>query len=175
MTCMTGNPSLIIQNTSVPDHKFITLKNVLSVLFAFNVWPSLNKESPNMSVKNYKKLYLRSKKSDVTLVIGDYELPAHRFILSERSEYFKTMFSSNFIEARSDKITLKETDLKTFESVLKYIYTGKFNQLHDAQKNRIHSDELFEILVCARFYMVDNLALEVISHIKKVRTAQNCK
>uniref|UniRef100_A0A7E4VD13 BTB domain-containing protein n=1 Tax=Panagrellus redivivus TaxID=6233 RepID=A0A7E4VD13_PANRE len=98
-----------------------------------------------MAVDKNTSLLLSNEKSDVTLVIDDQELPAHRSILSERSEYFKTMFSSSFIEAKSDKITLNETNLEAFNSVLEYIYT---------------------VLVCARFYMVDDLSSEMISCIK---------
>uniref|UniRef100_A0A7E4W2T1 BTB domain-containing protein n=1 Tax=Panagrellus redivivus TaxID=6233 RepID=A0A7E4W2T1_PANRE len=124
-----------------------------------------------MSVKNYRKLYLNTKKSDVTLVIDDRELPAHRFILSERSEYFKTMFSSSFIETNSDKITLQETNLKAFKSVLKYIYTGTIEHLYNV---KIYSDEFFEVLARAQYYMVTKLLLDTISCIKRNAHVDAC-
>uniref|UniRef100_A0A7E4VLK6 BTB domain-containing protein n=1 Tax=Panagrellus redivivus TaxID=6233 RepID=A0A7E4VLK6_PANRE len=103
-------------------------------------------------------LYLNKDLSDVTLVIDGTELPAHRSILSERSEYFKAMLSSSFIESNSNKITLKETNLNAFKAVLKYIYTGS---IYDSENKDLFTlDETLEVLACARYCMMDDLAKE---------------
>uniref|UniRef100_A0A7E4VS35 BTB domain-containing protein n=1 Tax=Panagrellus redivivus TaxID=6233 RepID=A0A7E4VS35_PANRE len=93
---------------------------------------------------------------DVILVIEDTEIPAHRSILSSRSEYFNAMFSNNFIEANSDKIILKETNLKPFKRVLEYFYTGDVNTLHNVcSKSTTSLKDLFEIYSCAQYYVAD--------------------
>uniref|UniRef100_A0A7E4W8T9 BTB domain-containing protein n=1 Tax=Panagrellus redivivus TaxID=6233 RepID=A0A7E4W8T9_PANRE len=99
---------------------------------------------------------------DVTLIINETEIPAHRSILSDQSEYFKAMFSNSFIEATSKKVVLKEINLKAFCVVYKYIYIKhSFAQLNeylstDALKYETLSfEELFEILACAHYLLVD--------------------
>uniref|UniRef100_A0A7E5A1H1 BTB domain-containing protein n=1 Tax=Panagrellus redivivus TaxID=6233 RepID=A0A7E5A1H1_PANRE len=110
----------------------------------------------------YNNLLLKMKDSDVTFVIDDTEVPALRAILSKHSEYFNAMFSNNFIESRSDKVILKETNLKAFKQVLAYIYT---NEMQHEYKNTIPLDEIFEVFACAQFYMI-SLTLEDISYLE---------
>uniref|UniRef100_A0A7E4W965 BTB domain-containing protein n=1 Tax=Panagrellus redivivus TaxID=6233 RepID=A0A7E4W965_PANRE len=118
-----------------------------------------------MCDQNYgDNLYSSPTDSDVMLVVEDDEFPAHRSILSKRSEYFKAMFSSSFIEANSDKIVLKDTNLNAFKRVLKYIYTNNVECLCD---DSISIYEAFELLLCSRFYMVDSAASAIIRYIEK--------
>uniref|UniRef100_A0A7E4W9J8 BTB domain-containing protein n=1 Tax=Panagrellus redivivus TaxID=6233 RepID=A0A7E4W9J8_PANRE len=109
----------------------------------------------------YNNLLLNMKNSDVTFVVEDTEVPAHRAILSKQSEYFRAMFSNNFIEGRSDKVILKETNLKAFKRVLAYIYTDAMEYKY---KNTLPLEEVFEVFACARFYMIP-LTLERISYL----------
>uniref|UniRef100_A0A7E4ZQQ7 BTB domain-containing protein n=1 Tax=Panagrellus redivivus TaxID=6233 RepID=A0A7E4ZQQ7_PANRE len=105
---------------------------------------------------------LSSKASpNVTLIVDGNKIPAHRSILSE-NEYFKTMFSSAFKEAKSNEVVLKETNVEAFRIVLKYIYADSPKYIDFP----FTSKELFEILTCARLYMVDKLVAKTISLIK---------
>uniref|UniRef100_A0A7E4W8D5 BTB domain-containing protein n=1 Tax=Panagrellus redivivus TaxID=6233 RepID=A0A7E4W8D5_PANRE len=126
-----------------------------------------------MAADQYDHLFLCDKDSDVTLVIGDYEIPAHRFILSKRSEYFKAMFSSIFRDAGSEKIVLYETNLNAFKRVLDYIYTGKtfaqYNRWYSTRcedTTSISFEQMFEILTCAQYYMVDEFIKCIVSILK---------
>uniref|UniRef100_A0A7E4UV44 BTB domain-containing protein n=1 Tax=Panagrellus redivivus TaxID=6233 RepID=A0A7E4UV44_PANRE len=111
---------------------------------------------------------------DVILIVEETEIPAHRSVLSEKCEFFRTMFSSSFFEAKSDKIRLKETCLDAFKVILKFIYTGQLPTLyHECQDcslqhaaRTITSQQLFEILLCAQFYMMDDLVNDTISKLK---------
>uniref|UniRef100_A0A7E4V302 BTB domain-containing protein n=1 Tax=Panagrellus redivivus TaxID=6233 RepID=A0A7E4V302_PANRE len=60
------------------------------------------------------------------------------------------MFSSNFIGYHYNKITLKDTDLTAFKSVLNYIYTGNWSIL-----NKIKFGQLHGIDECDHYYKVD--------------------
>uniref|UniRef100_A0A7E4W8Y9 BTB domain-containing protein n=1 Tax=Panagrellus redivivus TaxID=6233 RepID=A0A7E4W8Y9_PANRE len=116
-----------------------------------------------MPVDRYDDLHLRTENSDVTLIVEGTEIPAHRAILSDRSEYFEAMFSSKFMEANLDKVELKETNLKTFQRVLKYIYTGCMDYLYTGD---IPLEEMFEVIKSAQYYLVADMVLRTIVYIK---------
>uniref|UniRef100_A0A7E4ZT48 BTB domain-containing protein n=1 Tax=Panagrellus redivivus TaxID=6233 RepID=A0A7E4ZT48_PANRE len=103
--------------------------------------------------------------SDVILIVENTKIPAHKSKLIEHSEYFKAMFSSYFIEAAQDEITLEDTNLKAFKRVLEYIHTGRMD--YYLQNLRIPLGEVFEVLVCAQYFMVDALISDMTSNLKK--------
>uniref|UniRef100_A0A7E4VRT5 BTB domain-containing protein n=1 Tax=Panagrellus redivivus TaxID=6233 RepID=A0A7E4VRT5_PANRE len=115
-----------------------------------------------MSADQNKSNFMSKTDSDVTIVIEESELPAHKSILTKQSEYFKTMFSS--IEAKIDKIVLKETDFKAFKRMLEYMYTGSMNHLYRAY---ISVSEICEVIACSRFFIVDGLENGMISYLRR--------
>uniref|UniRef100_A0A7E4V388 BTB domain-containing protein n=1 Tax=Panagrellus redivivus TaxID=6233 RepID=A0A7E4V388_PANRE len=98
---------------------------------------------------------------DVSLIIDHSVIPAHRATLSEKSKYFRTEFSN---KANSDEITLKETNATALKCVLKYMYGVKLDYLY---AKSIPLNEVFDVLVAARFYMVDTLEREILTTLKK--------
>ena len=48
--------------------------------------------------------------ADVTLVAGNVEIPCHKEVIRNCSEYFAAMFSSQMIESTQDRIELKEVN-----------------------------------------------------------------
>uniref|UniRef100_A0A7E4VUL0 BTB domain-containing protein n=2 Tax=Panagrellus redivivus TaxID=6233 RepID=A0A7E4VUL0_PANRE len=103
--------------------------------------------------------------SDITILIGIAEIPAHKFFLSEASGYFKTLLSSNAMEVKSGKITLQEIDLYSFRIVLDYIYSGKVDYLF---KETTRTSEIFSIIACGQYYMVDSLVNETYQHLENM-------
>ncbi|XP_023344194.1 BTB/POZ domain-containing protein 17 [Eurytemora carolleeae] len=75
-------------------------------------------------------IYAERLMSDVLLVVGDQELPAHRLILCASSEVFQVMLmNSKWSESQEKKIILMESPAcaAVFEVFLKYLYTGKIH------------------------------------------------
>jgi len=64
--------------------------------------------------------------SDVTLVAGGKEFPAHRSILSARSSVFLAMFEHPLEESVNGKVEISDATPETLALFLKIIYTGKF-------------------------------------------------
>ncbi len=64
---------------------------------------------------------------DVTLFIGPDRQPmrAHRLILSLVSEYFKTMFESEFKEQLKHEVEISHMDIETMETIIEFAYTGE--------------------------------------------------
>ncbi|KAG2485815.1 hypothetical protein HYH03_015525 [Edaphochlamys debaryana] len=62
---------------------------------------------------------------DVTIVVGDRRFPAHRLILSARSDYFGSRLSrGKFADGAAAELSLPDADPDVFELLLRYIYTG---------------------------------------------------
>jgi len=101
--------------------------------------PDLDQDSNSNTVKmdnssevvtKIAGIYAERLMSDVILVVGDQELPAHRLILCASSDVFQVMLmNSKWSESQEKKIILKESSAcgVVFEVFLKYLYTGKIN------------------------------------------------
>ncbi|XP_043197507.1 kelch-like protein 20 [Amphibalanus amphitrite] len=61
---------------------------------------------------------------DVTVRVQERRWRAHRALLAASSPYFRTMFTSDYIEKEEAEIQLNGFESDVFDSVLKYMYTG---------------------------------------------------
>ena len=57
--------------------------------------------------------------SDVTLLVDDVSIPAHKAILAHHSPVFKAMFSHNMTESLEGKVTIGETTADTLRRFLR--------------------------------------------------------
>lgn len=71
------------------------------------------------------RLCLQPDYSDVTLVVEDVRLPAHRLVLASCSSYFRALLYGGMREAKQQEVVLQDTPLRAFELLLRYIYTGQ--------------------------------------------------
>jgi len=88
----------------------------------------INMDNSSEVVTKIAGLYAERLMSDVLLVVGNQELPAHRLILCASSDVFQIMLmNKSWSEAQEKRIILKETSAcqAVFEVFLKYLYTGK--------------------------------------------------
>lgn len=83
--------------------------------------------------------------SDITFIIGDQIIPAHKVILA-RCDYFKAMFS--FEESNNQKEIIIEEDERPFLAIIDYIYTGNLNPKY--------SDQCLIVLELAEKYSLEN-------------------
>uniref|UniRef100_A0A7E4VUT4 BTB domain-containing protein n=1 Tax=Panagrellus redivivus TaxID=6233 RepID=A0A7E4VUT4_PANRE len=114
-------------------------------------------------VEQLGALYLSDTLSDVTIVIGDFEIPAHRVILAQRCQYFQTMFGRGVVDANS-RVELLDVPIDGFNSVLQWIYTSAielvslgnaFEVIHVA-----HTLQITELVNLAADYFAQNCRLE---------------
>ena len=65
--------------------------------------------------------------ADVVFIVGGQEVPAHRCILSARSDYFRAMFNNSMRESHtSQPIHINSVECNVFQAIMQYIYCGKF-------------------------------------------------
>ena len=70
---------------------------------------------------------LKSLFCDAKIISADSEHNAHRVILAASSDFFRTMFQSNFKESESGIIKLEDISGDQMEDILSFIYVGVIN------------------------------------------------
>jgi hypothetical protein len=63
--------------------------------------------------------------SDVTFLVDNQEIYAHRFMLAHRCKYFRTMFGSGMRESTQQVIHIPNVSKDSFLLLLHYLYTDK--------------------------------------------------
>ena len=103
--------------------------------------------------------------SDVTLVVEDREIVAHRAVLAACSPYFRAMFLSGFSEASEQKIILKEVDANAVELIVEYFYTSEL------EVNVSNVEEILRICVLLR---LNSLVDHCETFLRRNMTPANC-
>ena len=62
---------------------------------------------------------------DVTLVAENVEIPAHKIVLASSSDYFWTMFTTNFKEKETSRIPIRGVKPFILKLLVEYSYTSK--------------------------------------------------
>ncbi|KAJ3647096.1 hypothetical protein Zmor_024638 [Zophobas morio] len=108
-------------------------------------------------------LYLNQKFSDITLLVDDQKLYAHKVILAVRSEYFESLL---YEDPQNTKITITGVPFDALRTLLKYIYTGTITISSDV-------DTTLQILGLAHQYSFIDLQTTIIKKLKPLLTLQN--
>ena len=89
---------------------------------------------------------------DLRIEIGNHTFSAHRHILMLRSDYFKTLFGSQFDDCLNNQIKLSDDiDINAFDILLKYLYTNRIEQV-------IHDEViLIELFKLSDRFLIDSL------------------
>ena len=81
---------------------------------------------PSTLTCDYAALLDDPTSADVTFVVNNERIPAHRIILAARSTYFRSMFSSGMREAQSgNDIVIQDTSPAAFRALLLYLYADE--------------------------------------------------
>lgn len=96
-------------------------KSLSNELYSFDLSPRPKFKS------NLAHLLDNEALSDVTFVVGEEEIPAHRVILFAQCQYFRALFAGNFQEAQKQdlRIEIKNCSKKVFMAVLRFLYTDE--------------------------------------------------
>ncbi|XP_077986495.1 uncharacterized protein LOC144440913 isoform X2 [Glandiceps talaboti] len=69
-------------------------------------------------------MFVHQESTDITLIVQDKRIKAHRFILCCRSVYFTAMLCGGWAESSAEEITLFDVSCSTALAALYYIYGG---------------------------------------------------
>lgn len=104
---------------------------------------------PASIVEYYKVFSGKVGRCDVTFVVKNTEIKAHRLILKARSEVFNKMFDSEMPEKKTMRLEVTNVEPDDFKLLLNYIYTGLLDT-NDPKK-------LNKLIFTAHSYGVKNL------------------
>ena len=90
----------------------------------------------------------KSQFSDVVITAGGKEFPAHRAILAECSDVFRTMFNADMVEKRDGRVTIKDLSAEVMSDLLTYVYTDCAPNVRELAS---------ELLVAAEKYNISRL------------------
>ncbi|XP_059171595.1 calicin-like [Physella acuta] len=82
-------------------------------------------DSSQTVLKNTEKLLLDNIFLDFTVKVDDVSLPCHRIFLAASSHFFRALLMTDMKEAKESCVTINGISLKTFQHILKSMYTGK--------------------------------------------------
>ena len=110
-------------------------------------FPNQNRKPRNQLQRDYLRLLETSKDSDLTFLIADEKIEAHKNILSVRSTYFANMLESGMEENLSDQVRVTDAEPRVFRAMLEFLYAGIWPP----------SEMALDALVLADKYGVDDL------------------
>ncbi|XP_059164130.1 uncharacterized protein LOC131947066 [Physella acuta] len=82
-------------------------------------------DSSQTVLKNTEKLLLDNIFLDFTVKVDDVSLQCHRIFLAASSHFFRALLMTDMKEAKEGCVTINGISLKTFQHILKSMYTGK--------------------------------------------------
>lgn len=100
-------------------------------------------------LNDYDKLYKSKNHSDITFVIGEEVIPAHKLIVTTHSDVFAAMFDSDMIENRTGRVEINDIESITFKQLLRFMYCGH------VEPNDL--DDLIKLIQAADKYSLKNL------------------
>ncbi|CAL2047100.1 unnamed protein product [Caenorhabditis brenneri] len=77
-------------------------------------------ETPELTI--YEKAFAKSDKTDAILVVDGKKLHVNKTFLSIHSDYFNTLFNSDFKEKSMEEIGIKDVDFEDFATVLSLVH-----------------------------------------------------
>ncbi|PIC48966.1 hypothetical protein B9Z55_007745 [Caenorhabditis nigoni] len=92
-----------------------------AVHFEYNLTAHYSESSP-LSMISYDEMFAASDKTDVVLLVEGKKLNVNKAFLSFHSEFFSSLFSSNFKEGQMKEIEIKEVSYADFALLLSSFY-----------------------------------------------------
>lgn len=113
--------------------------------------------------EHFSGLFMTGEHSDVTFLIEERRLLAHRNILAARSDYFRGLLYGSLNESTQKEITLNVPG-GAFKEVLQYMYTGRISL------TPMDTEMILEVLHLSHMYGLNALATSICLHLAEVVT-----
>jgi len=98
---------------------------------------------------HFWSLFQNSLLTDYTIVCGGEEIKVHKAVLAARSDYWRALLASGWVESESSS-TERAITKETLYILLEFIYTGRVQE-------KMEPRQMESLLEAANFYGVDSL------------------
>ncbi|XP_065205330.1 speckle-type POZ protein B-like [Planococcus citri] len=159
--------SLLIDNklTVMCEVYFSEVRDSIDKTFHQCDKTSLYRNVPRCNVfENLEQLLEDGQFSDIVLVAGGKEYPAHRNILASRCSAFAAILERNSEENGRNRFNIKDMSAEIMDEFLRYIYTGKCNNLQKVAE---------DLLAVASKYSLDRLKMICAEEVYKTLSVEN--
>lgn len=114
-------------------------------------------------------MFCNEEYSNITLIVEGRHFHAHKDILAARCHYFRALLFGGLRESDPECriIELKDTNAQAFETLLKYIYTGRVNLLD------LREDILLEVMGLAHQYGFAELESAISGYLRAILSIHN--
>ncbi|EGT45267.1 hypothetical protein CAEBREN_08768 [Caenorhabditis brenneri] len=107
-------------------------------------------KTPKLSL--HEKAFAKSDKKDAILVVEEKKLHVNKALLSIHSDYFNTLFNSDFKEKSMEEIEIKDVEFKDFATLLSLIHPRPFEITKGNAENLLKLADRF-LLSAAKFHV----------------------
>ena len=97
------------------------------------------------SFENINRLRHQETLCDVTIVIGDTKIPAHKVILAGGSAYFEAMFTTGMVESREEVVELHDMDPASVECIINFMYTAEMDISEDNVQSLLPASTILQV------------------------------
>ena len=134
------------------------------------VFSSLSKEFKNINLDSKVRAGLEEMRlarilCDVTLVAENVEIPAHKIVLASSSDYFWSMFTTNFKEKETSRIPIRGVKPFILKLLVEYSYTSKI---------LITEDNVEDIFIASKMLQFNEVTGTCSQFIKNQMQPNNC-
>lgn len=105
--------------------------------------------------------------SDITFIVENQRLPAHRVILAARSEYFRALLYGGLAESTQREIELNKISYEAFKVLLQYIYSGHMSL------SQMKEDNILDTLGLANQYGFNELEVSISDYLRQILSINN--
>ncbi|XP_065205323.1 speckle-type POZ protein-like [Planococcus citri] len=151
--------------TIICEVNFSTVRDVISDTLHQCKTTQLYPSAPLCNlIEDFGQLLKRGESADVILSVDGQEYPAHKIILSARCPVFAAMFKHDMKENGQNRIDIEDMTAGTVVEFLKYIYTGKCENLKNVAEG---------LLAAADKYGLDGLKMICAEELNKTLSVEN--
>ena len=105
--------------------KIRSLKRKLDLGILSGSEEAISEKNQHQILHQLQEMFENMPLSDVTFIIGDKKVAAHKAILAMRSSVFAAMFHHPTKKVLSSQVEVNDIDPDVFQELLRFIYIGK--------------------------------------------------